>query len=43
MHYLLKPFFRALRTLNESELKLTFILGLLLFLAGVLDLYRSAI
>jgi hypothetical protein len=39
MYYLLKPFSRALRTLNESELKLAFILGFLLFVAGLLDLY----
>jgi hypothetical protein len=43
MHYLLKPFWRALRTLNESELKLAFILGFLLFAAGILDLYWHAI
>jgi hypothetical protein len=42
MHYLLKPFFRALRQLNESELKLAFILGFLLFVAGVLDLLHIA-
>jgi hypothetical protein len=43
MHYLLKPLIRALRTMNDSELKLTIILGFLLFAAGCLDLYRSAI
>jgi hypothetical protein len=42
MHYLLKPFWRALRRLNESELKLAFILGFLLFLAGLLDLWRGS-
>jgi Kef-type K+ transport system membrane component KefB len=40
MHYLLKPFFRALRQLDESELKLAFILGFLLFVAGLADLLR---
>jgi Kef-type K+ transport system membrane component KefB len=43
MHYLLKPFIRALRHMNDSELKLTIILSFLLFAAGVLDLYRSAV
>jgi hypothetical protein len=37
MHYL-KPLLRALRTLNESELKLAFILGFLLFVAGLAEL-----
>jgi hypothetical protein len=31
---------RALRQLNESERKLAFILGFLLFLAGLFDLLR---
>jgi hypothetical protein len=43
MHYFLKPLIRALRHMNDSELRLTIILGFLLFLAGLLDLYRSAI
>ena len=42
MHYLLKPLIRALRKMNDSELKLTIILGFLLFVAGLLDLYRRA-
>jgi hypothetical protein len=29
--------------MNESELKLAFILGFLLFVAGILDLYRHAV
>jgi Kef-type K+ transport system membrane component KefB len=37
MPYLLKPLVRALRTMNERELKLSFILGFLLFVAGILD------
>jgi hypothetical protein len=37
MPYLLKPLVRAMRTMKERELKLSFILGLLLFLAGLLD------
>jgi Kef-type K+ transport system membrane component KefB len=40
MHYLLKPLIRALHKMNDSELKLTIILGFLLFAAGLLDLYR---
>jgi hypothetical protein len=37
------PLVRALRTLNESERKLAFILGFLLFVAGLLDLYWRTI
>jgi hypothetical protein len=29
--------------MNDSELKLSIILGLLVFVAGILDLYRRAI
>jgi hypothetical protein len=43
MHYLLKPLLRAMRRLNDSELKLAIIGGLLFALAGLLDLYRMAI
>jgi hypothetical protein len=32
-----------MRHMNDRELKLSIILGFLLFLAGLLDLYRSAI
>ena len=41
-HYFLKPFIRALHHLNDRELKLSIILGLLLFLAGLLDLLRRS-
>jgi hypothetical protein len=40
MHYLLKPLLRALRQLNDSELKLAIIGGFLLVIAGLLDLLR---
>ena len=40
MYYLLKPLLRALRRMNDRELKLSIILGLVLFLAGLLDLLR---
>jgi Kef-type K+ transport system membrane component KefB len=43
MHYFLKPLLRVLRRMNDSELKLTIILGLLLVLAGLLDLYWRAV
>jgi Kef-type K+ transport system membrane component KefB len=44
MHYLLKPLWRALRHMNDRELKLSIIIGFLLFIAGLLDLLaRSAI
>ena len=43
MHYLLKPLLRAMRHLNDRELKLAIIGGLLFALAGLLDLYRMAI
>jgi hypothetical protein len=38
MHYFLKPLLRAMRHMNDRELKLSIILGFLLFLAGPLDL-----
>jgi Kef-type K+ transport system membrane component KefB len=38
MHYILKPLFRALRKMNDRELKLSIIIGFLLFLAGLLEL-----
>jgi hypothetical protein len=38
MHYLLKPLVRALRTMNDRALVASIILGLLIFVAGVLDL-----
>jgi Kef-type K+ transport system membrane component KefB len=40
MHYLLKPLIRALRHMNDRELKLAIIIGFLLALAGLLDLWR---
>jgi Kef-type K+ transport system membrane component KefB len=43
MHYFLKPLLRAMRRMNDSELKLTIILGFVLALAGLLDLYRSTV
>jgi hypothetical protein len=44
MHYFLKPLPRAMRHMNDRELKLSIIIGLLLFFAGILDLLtRSAI
>jgi uncharacterized membrane protein HdeD (DUF308 family) len=36
MHYLLKPLLRAMRRMNDRELKLSIILGLVLALAGLL-------
>ena len=38
MHYFLKPLIRAMRRLNDSELKLAIIGGFLFSLAGCLDL-----
>jgi Kef-type K+ transport system membrane component KefB len=38
MHYFAKPLIRALRHMNDRELLLSIILGILLFLAGVLEL-----
>ena len=37
MHYPLNPFLRALRRLDDNELKLALIGGLLYTLAGLLD------
>ena len=42
MHYFLKPIVRAMRHMNDRELLLSIILGLLLFLAGLLDLLRRS-
>jgi hypothetical protein len=42
MHYFLKPMIRALRKMNDSELKLAIIGGVLFSLAGLLDLLRLA-
>jgi Kef-type K+ transport system membrane component KefB len=39
MHYLLKPLWQAMYNMNDRELKLSIILGLLLFVAGLLDLF----
>jgi hypothetical protein len=38
MHYLLKPLVRAMRRMNDRELKLSIILGFLLVLTGLLVL-----
>jgi hypothetical protein len=38
MHYFLKPLIRALRRMNDRELKLSIIIGFLLFIVGVLDM-----
>jgi hypothetical protein len=38
MHYLLKPLLRAMYHMNDRELKLSIIIGLLLFLAGLAEL-----
>jgi hypothetical protein len=43
MDYFLKPLLRAMRHMNDRELKLSIILGFVLALAGLLDLYRSTI
>ncbi len=43
MHYFLKPLIRAMHKMNDNELKLTIIIGLVLFIARVLDLLRRAI
>jgi hypothetical protein len=40
MYSLLKPLIRAMRHMNDRELKLSIILGFLLAIAGLLDLYR---
>jgi hypothetical protein len=43
-HYFLKPLVRAMRHMNDRELKLSIIIGIVLFLAGLLDLlYSSAV
>jgi Kef-type K+ transport system membrane component KefB len=38
MHCFLKPLLRAMRRMNDRELKLSVILGFLLFLAGLAEL-----
>jgi Kef-type K+ transport system membrane component KefB len=40
MHYFLKPLIRAMRKMNDRELKLSIILGFLLFFAGLFELLR---
>jgi hypothetical protein len=40
MRYFLHPMLQAMCNMNDRELKLSIILGLLLFLAGLLDLLR---
>jgi Kef-type K+ transport system membrane component KefB len=40
MHYFVKPLIRALRHMNDRELKLSVILGFLLFFAGLIELLR---
>ena len=42
MHYLLKPLVRAMRTLNDRELKLSIIIGIVLFVAGTLELLNCS-
>jgi hypothetical protein len=44
MHYFLKPLVRAMRHMNDRDLVASIILGILLSLAGLLDvLYSSAV
>jgi Kef-type K+ transport system membrane component KefB len=38
MHYFLKPLLRAMRRMNDRELKLSIILGFLLVFAGLVEL-----
>jgi Kef-type K+ transport system membrane component KefB len=38
MHYLLKPLLRAMRHMNDRELKLSIILGFLLVVTGLAEL-----
>jgi Kef-type K+ transport system membrane component KefB len=38
MHYLLKPLLRAMRKMDDRELIACIVLGLLMFIAGVLDM-----
>jgi hypothetical protein len=40
MHYFLKPLVRAMRKMDDSELTLAIIGGVLFALAGLLDLLR---
>jgi Kef-type K+ transport system membrane component KefB len=40
MHYFVKPLIRAMRHMNDRELKLSIILGFLLFFAGLAELLR---
>jgi hypothetical protein len=42
MHYFLKPLARALRRMNDQELRLSIILGFRLALFGLLDLLHSS-
>jgi Kef-type K+ transport system membrane component KefB len=42
MHYLLKPLVRTMRHMNDRELKLSIILGIVLFIAGLLDLLAKS-
>jgi hypothetical protein len=44
MHYFLKPLVRAMGHMNDRELLASIILGILLVVAGLLDmLYSSAV
>jgi hypothetical protein len=43
MHYFVKPLIRALRHMNNRELKLSIILGFLLALFGLLDLLHTSL
>jgi hypothetical protein len=40
MYYLLKPLLRALRHMNDRDLKASIIVGIVLFISGLLDLLR---
>jgi hypothetical protein len=42
MHYFLKPLVRAMHNMNDRDLVASIILGILLALAGLLDMLRSS-
>jgi hypothetical protein len=39
MHYFLKPLVRAMRHMNDRDLLASIIIGIVLFVAGLLDLF----
>ncbi len=43
MHYLLRSLVQALRHMNDRDLVASIIIGILLFIAGILDLYWRTI